>query len=386
MDEPESASAVYAAALRTALARFTTAGGTQKKIAQALNLAPATLSRYLSGERVAPREFLRDLRDYLDQQDMPWTPEAYESLGALCGQAHTASGSPTVQLAQLREELTRLRHEQQQAQQVDEARLAELEQQAEQLAQRLQEALDRAHTAEGTRDLLLARVEQQDDSLRHAQDFIHQVEAELAQQREQARQLQQAVAVLREQNRRLVEEQQDVPGASTQDTSFEATLAARRRRIAQEQKRHDGAGSSPRPEESETGRRRPPRPKPTGVSTPAAAQPAYTPFRDTLTVLVLMAVICLVGLSYSAGLQAPQGPGNWKLVLAAVIALTVTVLCWGVSFALADKYMTNNWTSDWPAGVIVCAGPLLLAAGIGTPFLLGTDVLGHWLADAVGLL
>lgn len=51
-------------------------------------------------------------------------------------------------------------------------------------------------------------------SLRHAQDYIHQVEGELAQQREQARQLQQEVGVLREQNRRLVEEQQLVPEAS----------------------------------------------------------------------------------------------------------------------------------------------------------------------------
>nr|WSW57324.1 hypothetical protein OG513_01350 [Streptomyces sp. NBC_00998] len=40
------------------------------------------------------------------------------------------------------------------------------------------------------------------------------MEGELAQQREQARQLQQEVGVLREQNRRLVEEQQLVPEAS----------------------------------------------------------------------------------------------------------------------------------------------------------------------------
>ncbi|MFI8280793.1 hypothetical protein ACIGBH_39115 [Streptomyces sp. NPDC085929] len=58
------------------------------------------------------------------------------------------------------------------------------------------------------------------------------MEGELAQQREQARQLQQEVGVLWEQNRRLVEEQQHVPEASTQDTSFEATLAAHRTWIA----------------------------------------------------------------------------------------------------------------------------------------------------------
>ncbi|MFD9339653.1 hypothetical protein ACFWBF_35535 [Streptomyces sp. NPDC060028] len=84
----------------------------------------------------------------------------------------------------------------------------------------MEEALARAQTAE-------ARVAEQDESLRHAQDYIHQAEAELAQQREQARQLQQEVGVLREQNRRLVEERHHVPRTSTQD--FEATLAAGRR-------------------------------------------------------------------------------------------------------------------------------------------------------------
>lgn len=98
----QSAASLYAAALREGLAVFITAGGTQRDIARALNVAPATLSRYLKGERVAPREFLASLRDYLDQQGKPWTPEEYENLDALCGHAHAASGSPAVELAQLR--------------------------------------------------------------------------------------------------------------------------------------------------------------------------------------------------------------------------------------------------------------------------------------------
>ncbi|MEU7600457.1 hypothetical protein [Streptomyces sp. NPDC041003] len=48
--------------------------------------------------------------------------------------------------------------------------------------------------------------------------------------------------------------------------------------------------------------------------------------------------------------------------------------------------MRNHWV---PAGLqtfVAFAGPLLLAASTITPFILDTDVLGHWLADIVGLL
>ncbi|MFJ8212122.1 helix-turn-helix domain-containing protein [Streptomyces sp. NPDC096033] len=386
MDQPEErAAALYADALRKALAPFLAVGGTQKEIAAALNTAPATLSRYLSGERVASQRFLRDLRNYFQEQGMPWPPEVYENLDRLCGKAHAASGSPTVQLAQLKEELERLGLEQQKDRQISEARLGELQQQADRLTRELQEALDRAQTAEGLSEILQARVAQQDDSLRHAQDYIHQVEAELAQQREQAEQLQRALGVLREQNRRLVEEQQHVPGVSTQDKGFEAPLAGLRKGISQQP---GESGRRPASQGSKSGPWNP-RTKPSAlpVSGSATAAPEkYAPVRDTLIALGLMAVICIVGLAYSASLRAAPGPGIGKLVLAAVVAFVVSLLCWGASFAVADKYMRNSWTSDWPAPVVLCSGPLFLAAGIGAPFLVGSDVLGHWLADAVGLL
>ncbi|MEU9087986.1 helix-turn-helix domain-containing protein [Streptomyces sp. NPDC048357] len=385
MEAGQSAAGLYAKALREALTVFTTAGGTQKDIARALNVAPATLSRYLSGERVAPRDVLRALRAYLDQRDMPWTPEVYENLDALCGQAHAASGSPAVQLVQLREELARLRGEQKQAQQVAEERLTGLETRAGRLAEQLEEALTRAQTAE-------ARVAEQDESLRHAQDYIHQAEAELAQQREQARQLQQEVGVLREQNRRLVEEQQRVPGASTQDTSFEATLAAHRNRqeriaqeearIARERTRADLGDDSRNHRQShkEFGRFTAPPPRPTATTA------RYTPVRDTLTALTLTAAICAVGTAFAAGLQASPGPSIWKLVLAAAVGLFVSTMCYGYTFGLAEKYVANRWAPDALEGAAGISGPLLLPASLVTPFILDTDILGHWLADIVGLL
>ncbi|XQE90435.1 helix-turn-helix domain-containing protein [Streptomyces microflavus] len=234
-EEGPAAGAAYAAALRDVVNGFLTAGGTQKDIAAALYISPAALSRYLSGDRVASYDFLRKLRAFLDERGMPWDQDTDELLDALCGQAHATSGSPAVQLVQIREELDRLRAEQRQTKQIADTRLAELETQARDLTTQLAQALDHARTTEGARALLQEQVHAQDESLRHAQDYIHQIEAELSEQRKQAHTLQKEVGVLRKQNQQLVEEQpRTVSGVSTQATSFEATLAARAARQATE--------------------------------------------------------------------------------------------------------------------------------------------------------
>ncbi|WP_331718207.1 helix-turn-helix domain-containing protein (plasmid) [Streptomyces virginiae] len=390
----QSAASLYAAALREGLTAFFTAGGLQKDIAQALNMAPSTLSRYLKGERVASREILASLRDYLAQQGMPWTPEEYENLDALCGQAHAASGSPAVQLAQLNEELARLRAEQEKAQQVAEERLKGLEEQAGRLAEQLEEALERAKTAEN-------RVAEQDEALRHAQEYTHGMAAELDQQREQARKLQQEVEVLRKQNRRLIEEQPRVPGVSTQDTSLEATLAARRTRqarIAQEEARIARERSESARKLRESYGPYPPRtpaPHRTPPTRAAASGLRYTPVRDTLVILVLAAVLFVLGIGFSGGLQASPGPSVWKLVLAGVIGLLISAGCWAqilqradkYGWLLADKYGENSWV---PAVVDVSglvSAPSVLAGSIIASFIVGTGGgPGHWLADIMGLL
>ncbi|MGW6850439.1 helix-turn-helix domain-containing protein [Streptomyces virginiae] len=375
----ESSAAVYAAALRKSLAGFTAAGGTQKEIAGALNVSAAALSRYLSGERVAPRDFLRALRAFLVERDQPWPGELYEELDELCGRAHAASGSPAVQLAQLREELGRLRHQQERAQQVGEARLTELEQQAGQLAVQLEEALGRARTAEGARELMQSRVQEQDEKLRHAQDYICQIEAELSQQREQAHLLQQEVAVLREQNRQLIDEQRAVPGVSTQDTSFDATLAAHRVRAAQQQETLGQSTTPPRPQSQH--------PRPSAFKPPVTPKDKYTPVRDSLTVLALELVICVLAVSFGAGARTtPGGFSIVKLIAAAIIFLLIGTLCWGKAFIIGTKYLTNGWGARWPSTLTLYVGPTLLVAGITTPFVFGTDEFWHWLADTAQLV
>lgn len=105
---------------------------------------PAAMSRHLSGERLAERSFVARIREVLADQGHPLTAAEYERLIELCGDAHRASGSPSVQLAQLREEPTELK----QAQDLSGRRPAALEEEAAGLFQELFQARERAQAAE----------------------------------------------------------------------------------------------------------------------------------------------------------------------------------------------------------------------------------------------
>ncbi|WP_327260043.1 MFS transporter (plasmid) [Streptomyces sp. NBC_01232] len=231
MDEPEltptavpqeapapevTPAAAYANALRKAVHGYRAAGGTQKKVAAALHISPGTLTRYLNGERTASRKTLLAIRAFLEAQQPHLPVTDWAELDELCERANLANGSPAVRLAQLKEELARVREEQQDAHHVSEERLSALEEQAVDLTDQLRQALDRAQNAESAERTLQDDVAERDENLRHAQDYTRQVEAELAQQQEQARLLLVEVGVLQEQNRRLLEGQQAVSAPETQ--------------------------------------------------------------------------------------------------------------------------------------------------------------------------
>ncbi|MEU9951352.1 helix-turn-helix domain-containing protein [Streptomyces sp. NPDC047939] len=382
--EVPAAGAAYAAALREVVDGFRAVGGTQKQLADALHISPAALSRYLSGDRTAPYDFLRDLRAFLDGRGLPWDQDTEDLLDALCGQAHAASGSPAVQLIQIREELTRLRGEQQQAKQFADMRLAVLEAQARELTGQLAQALDHARTTEGARALLQEQVREQDESLRHAQDYIHQIEAELSEQREQARLLQQQVGVLRKQNQQLVEEQtRTIPGVSTQATSFEATLAARAARQATE-----AAQQTATPGEPPTRPKPPSKPPNPHRPRPPAPEPLRTirPGRDALAFLVLAAPVWPAGAAFAAGIRAADpGPSVWKLIIAAVVALLATAIGCSGHLIVLEKYYSSRFVGV--ALQLIYTTPAVLIAGICVPLLRHTDdPVSHWLADIAGLL
>ncbi|MEU4030293.1 helix-turn-helix domain-containing protein [Streptomyces anulatus] len=382
--EVPAAAAAYAAALREVVDGFRAVGGTQKKLADALHVSQAALSRYLSGERIAPYDFLRDLRVFLDGQGLLWDQDMEELLDTLCGQAHAASGSPAVQLVQIREELARLREgreEQQQAKQFADMRLAVLEAQVRELTGQLAQALHHARTTEGARALLQEQVHAQDESLRHAQDYVHQVEAELSEQREQARLLQLEVGVLRKQNQQFVEEQDHtISGVSTQATGFDAALAARAARQATEAARQTAT-----PQEST-----PARPKSDGMPPdpyrPSPPDPVpigeIRPGRDTLAFLVLAAAAWTAGAVFAAGIRADPGPSVWKLIIAAVVVLLVAAVSWVGYLFVMEKYDPS--LDRGPAAFTV---PALLVVGVGVPLLRDADdPVSHWVADVAGLL
>ncbi|WP_330321658.1 helix-turn-helix domain-containing protein (plasmid) [Streptomyces clavifer] len=397
-EEGVAAGAAYAAALRDVVDGFLATGGTQKQLATALYISPAALSRYLSGDRVASYDFLRKLRAFLEERGLLWDQETGDLLDALCSQAHATSGSPAVQLVQIREELDRLRGEQQHAKRVADTRLADLETQARDLAAQLAQALDHARTSEGARALLQEQVREQDESLRHAQDYIHQIEADLSGQREQARLLQQEVGVLRAQNQRLVEEQtQAVSGVSTQDTTLEPAVAPPRDRPAEISPGPTAVPLWSSPERNNPSAPASPDPY-AHPARPAQAQGASRRYADTagpdriLAVgvpLVTYASFVLLT-AFIAGLEADPGPSIWKMLLAGGTALlwpasSVGVLRLGLprGDARAKGLVVGTFWGQLMALSIWFAFPSTINPVLSV---MGLDASGQWLADVAGLL
>ncbi|MFD3762426.1 hypothetical protein [Streptomyces sp. NPDC058622] len=233
MDEPRAAGP--AAALRTAVSGFTAYGGTQREIAVAVHVSPAALSRYVSGERIAPHHFLVALDAFLTDRRRPLEAGVRERLEELCGRAHEASRSPAVQLAHLKEELARVRAEKQ----AGVAELAVLKSHADQLADELAQALERARQAEAKGGVLERRVTAQDSQLQDAHTYARRLRAELTAQHDQVVLVQREVETLRRQNQTLLDESTTtsaaagrpladaVPAVSTQAAETQAEAEGR---------------------------------------------------------------------------------------------------------------------------------------------------------------
>ncbi|MFB7260814.1 hypothetical protein ACFCXH_01420 [Streptomyces nojiriensis] len=415
MDEPEvTPAAAYAAALRETVDRYLATGGTQKKMATELHISPGTLSRYLSGQRTASRATLHGLRTFLEKQKPPVADVDWEELDALCGRAHAASGSPAVQLTQLkeelarvREELARVREEQEREHHVAEERLAELEEQAVDLADQLRQALNRAQTADGElnllqdhlaeqdetlrhardyirgmeaeltrqqeqavdraqtadseRSLLQDRVAEQDESLRHARDYVRRMEAELAGQQKEASGLLREVGVLREQNRWLIEEQQAV---SAPETRAGPRFAPEYAHLAGRSPGDQAAAAEEAVEGREQQPQHPERNPPPGGGTSRLSRPA--------------------GLSRAevqARLRAPTTA--WVVVAVVVVALCAYT---AVTVVLAVPAVGEDMTSTLGPAASMVTCNLLAAAFAGWSGSLGVQRYGPSLILSAGLL
>ncbi|MFG3155370.1 helix-turn-helix domain-containing protein [Streptomyces sp. NPDC048219] len=244
---------------------FLSLGGTQKDIAAAAHVAPATLSRYLSGERIAPSEFITSLDAFLGEHGRPLDAQARDRLLELCGQAHAASGSPAVQLAHLKEELAYVRKKKGDR----EAELTALQRHTDQLAAELQQALDRARRSEKDQLALETCVADQDKRLQDAQAYTRQLQTELTALHEQVLLLQREVTVLRRQNQRLVEEGAQAPGPRE-----EAPVSGVSTQVSDAKGQSSrSSGNTGRDGKGRKGHRKPPKkPKP-GRSRPRAQAP-----------------------------------------------------------------------------------------------------------------
>ncbi|MFD8707680.1 helix-turn-helix domain-containing protein [Kitasatospora sp. NPDC059648] len=99
----------YASALRTAFGECVEAGGvTQEQLARAVGYAPATVSRYLSGHRTAPEQFLDGFLDFLSDHGTPIDKTRRGELHGL-RRAAQAAGSASEQVLVLQEFLEQAR-------------------------------------------------------------------------------------------------------------------------------------------------------------------------------------------------------------------------------------------------------------------------------------
>ncbi|WP_405787237.1 hypothetical protein OG753_04235 [Streptomyces sp. NBC_00029] len=211
----ETAEEAYAAALREAVKDYIASGGTKVALAKATGVEKSSLSRYLSGQRVAPRKAMNAIRAHLERESFTFPDGFWENLDELCGKAHLAC-KQVRQLEEEKERLARACAEHERARRTAEGRQHRLERVVGRLAENLRQARGREGSAEGVRLNLQTRVAVQDRSLRKAGDYIRGIETELEEQKAQTGGLEGKVAKLQEQNRRLVEENAAIAALPTQ--------------------------------------------------------------------------------------------------------------------------------------------------------------------------
>ncbi|MGW0778595.1 hypothetical protein ACWD01_34360 [Streptomyces sp. NPDC002835] len=90
---------------------------------------------------------------------------------------------------------------------------------------------------------------------------------------------------------------------------------------------------------------------------------------------------------YTAGLQAAPGPGGWKLVGYGALTLLALVLVLMSTVRLAVPFVGEEGkVRSNHAGASVVLSLLATPIGLALPWVIGSDVLGRWFANLVGLV
>ncbi|MFE6946130.1 helix-turn-helix domain-containing protein [Streptomyces chartreusis] len=221
-----SEGAAYAVELRRIVDEYLAAGGgSQKVLAGLLHVSEPTLSRYLSGERVAPLEKVTALQHVLMSVGLALDESEAARLMRLAARAHEASGAPSVKLRYLEGEFGRLKQMHMAAlidlntarEQLvsvkagrDEAllrfgnadiELQELGDRIRGLGRALETAREDARAAEMGREQRAALLEENEARLTSLQSYSQSLEVELERQKGEAHQLRADVARLKSEAR-----------------------------------------------------------------------------------------------------------------------------------------------------------------------------------------
>ncbi|GAA3491371.1 helix-turn-helix domain-containing protein [Streptomyces cremeus] len=311
--EAEVRAAAYARALGDMLEPGL-ANTSQNALAKATHVAPSTVSRYLSGERIAPAEFVQAAVAFLADRGEEVAPEVVEELNVLRRAAQRSSPRPDTRALYWMEEARRATDARARSEEAHRATAGELEEVAVRLGaleNELDQALAGRAAAEEERDANRAALAVQQEQLAHAQRYARQIEGELTAHQAEVHLLRREVTVLRHQVERLRDEApptvggETVPGMATQVTAPVAAGAV-----------HTEPGEAvpfapPGPASARS---------PGGGRAPSRVLPAVprTDFRRTVLSVVLIVLACglQVASFQQAGLdRADRVPGEWLLLL-----------------------------------------------------------------------
>lgn len=356
----------YGEALKAAVQAVLDSGAaSQREIAREAHVSPTAVSRYLSGERIAPDGFVDSLAAVASRHGQPLAPEGREELHRLRRAAEEAGPVST-----------RLRHAQEQIEQLkkklaaaeatalgshDTAVLEALEwvrgdtaQQLVTVEGRLEELTEelalekrRVRVLEAERNQLRVTVREQGQQLADAGELVRSMNADLERQEEELQQLRLEVEVLRGQLSRIGEENA-VPGVATQPSDVSA-------RHGSHSAEHTGTASprnGPAPgTRSATGKEPGGRPEQVpDVAPPAPAAAAQKdnsrvrlvwPLEPLCAAISVSASICapllvlLNSAAFAAASGSRNGPPLTGLVLLAVAGILFTVVGYVILMAIA---------------------------------------------------
>ncbi|MFF3489402.1 hypothetical protein ACFYXC_40155 [Streptomyces sp. NPDC002701] len=420
-EDPDSKAVRYGAALREALDPVHKGCGIPyRRLAERINLSPSMVTRYLKGEKVAPKKFVEQVAAFMAAYGHSLSHESLENLHTLRKEAEE-EGSPKVQNRSLREQNNYLNEEMRHLREENHHLKDEINHLHDEIARVKADTAEKEKIAwrsgnasmmkifeewkeyadkqvkdldkqllEASKELaqerqrvseLEAKVRDQEKLLGEANELVRELQAEnelgelkedLDRQAEELRQSREEIKVLR----RKVEDLSDrkrVSEVATQakDVDEPSQGAARDSKAKGKSAQRDGSRST---QDSKSGGDSLPAQKPSAQSDPASPDPTSTaaPQRSFMgslfaAVSVLSALFVPVFLylnfaAFAAACFSEDGPPWWGLVVMAAAAFFFTVA--GLLLLIVLSYVTagiaapkgKEWSWGYPGVALFFGG------------------------------